>query len=527
MSQSPPPIEPDVIDELADPAAVAALDSAPVPRRSEALGERAAMGFFYSLVSFFASKVLTLGGQLTLSWILGNADFGYIGLTLMVGFFGSLLAQWGVREVLIQRWRDVDRWAAPAFWLSVTLGAIATVATAAAAPVAAWFFHDPRLTPLIFVLSFQNICNSFAIVPEARLTIDLRFKRLNVIYLVSTAVFVALSITLALLGFGPYSFILPWPAMAAFRAVLFWLAVRPPVGRRPQLRMWREMAGDNVRVLVCSFFMVVVIQCDYVILGRMYPDKKVVGLYFWAFSLSSQAIQVLSQNVGGVLLPSLAKLQDEPARQLSAFLRASKALTVLMVPACLLQAMLADPAIRLFLPVKWYPAIPIVAVLSGGWLFLSAYSPAVNMLKAQGRFSALMRYLGFCAGLFLVVVYIGARRGAGLGAATGVAVYSAVAGPLGVYLAIRPLGGKLRDMGGVFLSPVLVGAGAFGIAGLLAWVMPHGPLQHVLRMLVICGVGAVIYIPIIRRVARPAVEEIMTHAQGMLRRVGLQRAEPS
>jgi O-antigen/teichoic acid export membrane protein len=485
---------------------------------AQPMGDHAATGFYYALLNCGGIQVVTILGQYALSWILGGTDFGYIGLAMMVCGFGGLIALAGAREVLIRRWREFDYWATPALWMCLTLGAISTALTMGAAPLAAWFFRDARLTPLIIVLSLQNVFNSFGVVAEARLIADLRFKRLAWISFTYSALVMVLSVIFALLGFGPYSFILPWPIGAVVRAALWWQAARLRISPRPQVRLWKHMLGDNALLLTGAVFMWITSQCDYLILGRIYPDKSVVGTYFWAFNLSTQALQLLAVNLGGVLLPSLAKLQDEPQRLLNAFLRAAKVLMVLALPACLLQATLADPLIRLAFPAKWYPAIPIVAILSAGWVLLVLQVPAINLLKAQGRFAALMWYLALCAGIFLAAVYVGARWRAGVGAAVGDAVYSAIVGPLSVALAIRPLGGRGRDVLGVFLPSILAGVVAFGLAALLQRAVPAHPVGHLLRVIVIVAVGCPAYALLVRLIAPTATIEILERIQSLLKR---------
>src|SRR5437667_310928 len=95
----------------------APLGAAPAtPPIAQPMGDQAATGFYYSLLNFGGSKVVTILGQYALSWILVGADFGYIGLAMMVWAFGALIGAAGVREVLIRRWREFDHWATPAFW---------------------------------------------------------------------------------------------------------------------------------------------------------------------------------------------------------------------------------------------------------------------------------------------------------------------------------------------------------------------------------------------------------------------------
>ena len=322
-------------------AASAPADPAPP------LGDKTASGFFYVIAQFGGTKILAFLGQLVLSWLLKGKDYGYIGLSFTVVATGTLISAVGLHDVLVQRWRDYDHWATPVFWLSVTLGLASTLLTCAAAPLAASFFHDARLTPLICILSTQTFIGSLALLPHTRLVIDLRFKLFTAINFGTSTLIIGLSVFFAMLGFGPYSYILPWPIGGAIRTAVLWIVAPPRVHRRPRLRLWKYLAGDSFLMGISATFVLIASQFDYVILGRMYKDKAIIGQYFWAFNLSMQTLQLLANNLGGVLLPSLARLQDDPKRLLSAFLRAAKVLMVLAVPACLLQATLADPLIKL------------------------------------------------------------------------------------------------------------------------------------------------------------------------------------
>jgi hypothetical protein len=55
-------------------------------------------------------------------------------------------------------------------------------------------------------------------------------------------------------------------------------------------------------------------------------DAKTVGIYFFAFNLATQTMQVFTQNLIGVLFPRFRRLQDNIAHQTRAFLRAAELL---------------------------------------------------------------------------------------------------------------------------------------------------------------------------------------------------------
>jgi PST family polysaccharide transporter len=217
---------------------------------------------------------------------------------------------------------------------------------------------------------------------------------------------------------------------------------------------------------------------DYVVLGRFHPDA-VVGIYYFAFNLSLQTAMVLALNLDGVLMPVLSKLKGEPVRQREAFLSAARAIALVGIPVCLLQAVVAGPAIRLVFDPKWYAAIPVLQVLSAGMSFRVVTHPAQSLMRAQGRFATLTGLNGIGAATFLGVTTAAAARGsqetAAVSVAAAVAAFFALEGPIYFYAAVRRAGGSPRDMANVYGPPLIVGAVASGGAILTSWLLPVMP----------------------------------------------------
>src|SRR4051794_33982972 len=121
------------------------------------------------------SKIVGMGGQVILAWLLTPDDFGLWGsVTIIIGFSG-LIQQAGLRETLIHRQRTYHLWANSAFWMSAGLGLVGAALTAALAWPAAQFFHEPRLLGLLLVLAATAPLMSLDTVAEAKLQNQMRF----------------------------------------------------------------------------------------------------------------------------------------------------------------------------------------------------------------------------------------------------------------------------------------------------------------------------------------------------------------
>ena len=507
---------------------------------ASSLAQKTLAGFVWLTAQTFGSKLVNMAGQVVLAWILKPDIFGLVGLAYTVTAFAGLIQQAGLREILIHRQAKFARWANPAFWMSLTLGCVGCVAMLALAPVAWWMYEEgplleSQLLPLILVLAATAPFSALDTVPDARLTSEMRFGYLAGVKCFTAIAQMGLSIIFALMGFGALSFVLPVPIITAARLALLWGPVWRSHGRsgiriRPQLqiRRWKYLFGDGLTLLLANFFVMLTWQGDYIILGTMH-DMKTVGIYFFAFNLSIQTMQVFTSNLTGVLFPALSKLQDDPAHQTRAFLQAAAMLAVVGVPLCLLQAALAGPAVSIAFNSWWQPAIRVLQLLSIGMAIRIVSSPGGSLIQAQGRFKTYLLINVFNATVFLLLVWAGAKLGSHVPSwlmwiardlhaaalvAAAVAVYFTVIGPVFMYIAVRPGGGTARDVWRVYAGPCAAAALAVGGAVLAGRMVPamsnyDDRIRQGVRFLVISVWSIVLYVPLIRLLAPDAFSELV------------------
>jgi PST family polysaccharide transporter len=385
-------------------------------------------------------------------------------------------------------------------------------------------YDDHRLVGLILVLAATAPFTGLDIVPDARLTSEMRFRYLAIVKWITAVGTMGLSILFAHWHWGAYSFVLPQPIITVLRLALLWGMVRWPIRRDPHLRRWRFLFTDSAMLFLANFFIMLTWQGDYIILGIMH-DAKTVGIYFFAFNLSIQTMAVFTNNLAGVLFPALSRLQGNVVNQTRAFLRAAKLLAVVGVPLCLLQAALAGPAMAVVFNSWWYPAIRVLQLLSIGMAIRLVASPGGSLLQAQGRFRVYLLTNALNAVFFLSLVAAGSYFGHGLQAARYVAAavmtYFAIIGPIFMRVAIHPGGGKWRDVWRVYAAPVAASAFAVGGAAVVGRLVPpmhSANARQLTRIATIVGWSIAFYVPMIRYLAGDAVEDLAGRIGGLWRR---------
>jgi O-antigen/teichoic acid export membrane protein len=288
------------------------------------------------------------------------------------------------------------------------------------------------------------------------------------------------------------------------------------------------------------------------LLGGIYRTDfgraTVVAIYFFGFWLCVQTTQFITSNLANVLLPTFSKLQYEPERLKSAFLRATRMLAILGVFVCLLQAAVAAPMIQTLFrpkdePEKWVPSVPILQVISVALALQLFNMPAQSLIQAQGRFRTLLKLALLCPVVFFSLIYAATATGRtpdgvirsewlrnGLEAifrqpvnvsvvvAIGVAIYCLVIGPAFLYAAIRPLGGTWREIWPIYVWPVVTSAVAVGVGMVVCHWLPHTRGGNWGKLVLVPVVSAIFYAPLVRLWAPEDWRELVNRIGAIARR---------
>lgn len=449
-----------------------ALSPAPAgavpPRGGEpapGVGQAALGGFARVLGQTLVLKVASVLGRIALARWLTPADFGLVGLAETVAVLPLLVQRNGLREVLLRQGPRIGEWTSAGVSFSVATSLLGGLLGLALVPLAVAFYGEPRLLPLLLFLAVTSPVMSLDLVPLALLESRLRFRAIARVNTACGLAATALAVGGALLGWGAFAVLLPRPVVALGSALALWRLARPRLRWAPDWPRWREIARGGGLLLSAAFLGLAVSHGDYALVG-LAQGTGAAGFYYFAFGLAMQTWTLLAPGLGSVLLPSFGRLTGLPAaRQREAFVRAAGLLCLVGVPACLVQAAVAGPLVRVLFGQRWEPAVPVLQWLSlgvPGALLTTACSR--SLLSAQGRWGTQLRLQAASAVVFLAVVFLAARQGSLPAVAATVASCLLLDGVVRAWVALRPLGGGLRDVAGVLAAPAGAAVVAVGLA---------------------------------------------------------------
>ncbi|MBV8652987.1 MAG: oligosaccharide flippase family protein, partial [Alphaproteobacteria bacterium] len=389
----------------------------------------ASKGVLWFFGQTVTSRALQVLAQIVLAWLLSPADFGQVSLALAVTTIISAFFSVGLEDILLQRHRAIRLWSGTVFWLSLMVGLIAGIALLIAAPIAALIYNQPRLAGLIGIAALGAPIASLETIPGTIIRARLEFRVLAMASLGEALAASTLSVAFAVVGFGPYSLVLPSPIAAAGRVGALWLIAKPRIRAFRWGRRWRMLLPSASALLGGRLLGTMMSQADYMTLGLVAGEVE-VGIYYFAFKLAIQPLRILAGSLSAVLFPTLVQYRDDPARQLDAAIIASQMLSIVVMPACFLQAALAAPALHLFFASKWDAAAPLLQLLSIGFAFDASSWAAGALLAARGEFRRWFVYTAIETPTFVLLIAAGALSRGALGVATAVASFYVVVQPI-------------------------------------------------------------------------------------------------
>lgn len=445
----------------------------------------------WTLLFSILSKGVAVGSQFALAWLLVPEQFGLAAMTLSVMAFTAIAGAGNLKNILVQRPEHFAAESGQVFWFSMVLNGCMGLALAALAPTAGVLFGDHRVVPLILIGAIAQPCQSLCIVHLAALHRDFCFKRIAMIQCGASLLQGGGAVLLAGLGRGAYALVLPLIAAALWNVVALRLAAgRIPVGR-PQPAHWRSLGTAAFWLMLNALFTALSASGASFVIGLVRQDAATAGYYYWGFSLASQAVFLLATNLQSVLFPALNRLNDDSHRQFVAVDKCIRALLTVVIPACVLQWLVAGPVISLVFHHRWEPSIPVVEWISVGLLTQPLSLVAVAVLMARGRF----RRLALVSALAAVATTLATLTGALLGDQERIAQLNALALVLASgfagWMAYREFGHGwkrlLRSAAPLLgLSLVMAGAGS-GLSHVFNGIDPA------VRLIVTAGSSVTIY----------------------------------
>jgi O-antigen/teichoic acid export membrane protein len=336
----------------------------------------------------FLMEVVGRGTQpiitLILARLLTPADFGLIGMCMVVISLTLVFQNFGLDRALIQREEGISEAANVAFWANLLLSVVLYLILFLSAPLIATFFREPQAVDVLRVLCLRIILFSLVSVQQALFQRVLEFKKLFVVRLISAVIPAFVSIPLALNHYGVWALVYGSLAGSLAQAVL--LFVLTPW--RPRLffdyLIARQLVSFGGWAMLETLLGWLLLWGDSAILGRFLGAKE-LGVYRVGITLILLVTGFTCGAISTVTYSAFSRLQMNRSELKRYFINTTKLTAGIALPIGICLAFLSQPISDVVFGEKWQGIGTVIAIigLSEAIAWLVGINP--NVYRAMGK----------------------------------------------------------------------------------------------------------------------------------------------
>ncbi|MFT6946109.1 MAG: O-antigen/teichoic acid export membrane protein [Vicingaceae bacterium] len=253
-----------------------------------------------------SQQLLQILFTIILARLLTKADFGMVAMALLVNRFVVSITNIGFGTAIIQSQTVNKGQISAIFYIQFGINVLLCSLVYLGADIAARFFDEPGLVPIIQAISFVIFLQTFQF-PNILLKKNMDFKSFSISEMISMVSSNIIAIVLAFMGYGVWALV--WRLLmqrTIFGALSFlygkWFPTKPEFqGIKPLFKFGLNMLGSNI----IHYFAENMIG---ILTGKLL-GKEVLGLFNIAYNLAIKPSTQIQSILSSVLTAGFSKIQ--------------------------------------------------------------------------------------------------------------------------------------------------------------------------------------------------------------------------
>lgn len=417
----------------------------------------------FGVATLSAARIVQLASSFVaipfLARMLTPVDFGLAALALSMVMFFTMIGDAGLGRSLVRvDANDTEAWSS-AFWASVLLmTALSGLFFLISWPAAA-FFNEPRLVPIMMVLSLAPLLMGLAEIPAASLLQKEKFQWLAGAEFAAAIAGIVVALIIAFQGGGAWALVWQHLTQRIVKGVVVQLASR----LYPRLVLNVGKLKEHMRFMLdtaaWSMTMFVNRQADTLVVGK-FLGAATLGLYNVAVRIMQLPVSILGGSLHSAVYPRFVQLREDNKALRELVLFTTMAQAVFVFPPIAAVAAASHAFFTLLLSERWQASGEIFTLLAGAGAIQTIVAINGSLLQAIGRTGARLRLTVEYAILWTISALATAPFGIHA-VALGCTVTTLLYLPRLLHLYLRPIECSPLDFLRVLAAPTLAAIALF------------------------------------------------------------------
>lgn len=348
------------------------------------LKNKTVKGVFWNAVDKFTNQGLQFVFGIILARLLLPKEYGLIGMLSIFISIGQVFVASNFATALIQKKNRTEDDFNTVFLFNVFTAFTIYMILFFSAGFIADFYNEPRLLALTRVVSLSLLLYSLTMIQNTKYTIELNFKIMAKISMVSVLLSGTIGVVLAFLDFGVWSLVWKTLAFAAFNSMGLWMFSSWKPNFTFSKESFKSLFGFSSKLLLADLFDSFYRNMNNVLIGKYYGAES-IGYYSRAKQFQDLPSISLTEISRKVTFPVLSSIQDDDDRLAKTYRRIIRFLAFIVIGLMFLLMTIAKPLVLVLLTEKWLPSVEIFQILSfaGIWFPINVLSMEAIIVKGK------------------------------------------------------------------------------------------------------------------------------------------------
>lgn len=440
--------------------------------------------------------------------ILQPSDLGLMALASICVNFLVVISELGLGAAIIQKKDLNDRQLSQVFGFVILSHFVLALSLHFSAVLISGFFSEPRLVPILQVLSFNFLLLALYIIPRSILIREMEFKKKALSDLVATILSSGVSLFFAFNGYGVWSLVWASVSIHFLYLVGYTLSCRKFFVPRFHFGEISEFISFGAHTLFSRILWFFYSKADVAIGGRLLGNE-LLGIYSVAQELAAIPLSKFMPIITEVAFPAYSSIQSNIRLVGSHFLKTGRLGSIILFPVFWGFYSVAPEAVSVLLGEKWETAafpLQLVCLIMPLRALGSLISP---MLLGIGRVDINLLNTVIAAVILPAAFWVGTYYGAIPGLCMGWIFGYGIVFLVMAKLSLRVLQLRLSDfLSNILIAPLASVAMVLAVRGSRNFVFVGIPDLWALFLMVPFGV--VVYSLLIRFYSPQSVDEVFS-----------------